>query len=158
MSDISVPVPGLSTFPFMSAMPVSEPELSPPLFPICSSPQTLIPVPVRQKLGQWGGILKSASVKEAPTTLALLFPPSECSSPLFFLSSSIGEKRPFYKVFNIDCWPLADDYIGKDVGKKKFDKNFINTWLLVNNHAKKEVDLSFAECKSSPAVKLNRSC
>ena len=77
-------------------------------------------------------------------------------SPLFFASSSIGEKRPFNKVFNIDCRPLANDHAKKDVGEKKFDKTFINTRPLADNHAEKEVDLSFAGYKCSKRVKLNR--
>ena len=85
-------------------------------------------------------------------TFASLFPPSERSSPLFFPSSDIGKKRPFDKAFNIDCRLLADDHAGEDVGKKKFDKTFINTRPLADNHAKKEVDLSYAGCGCSPEV------
>ena len=115
-----------------------------------------MPVPGRQRLGQWSGILKRASSEEAPTTFAPLFPPSERPSPLLFPSSGIGEKRPFDKAFNIDCRPLADDHAGKDVGERKFDKTFINTRPLADNHAEEEVDLSFAGCGCSSGVKLNR--
>ena len=51
---------------------------------------------------------------------------------------------------------MADDHAGKDVGQSKFDKTFINALPLADNHAEKEVDLSFAGCGCSPGVKLNR--
>lgn len=116
-----------------------------------------MPVPGRQRLTQWSRILKKASLKKASTTFAPLFPPSKCPSPLLFPSSSIGKKQPFNKAFNIDYRLLADNHAGKDIGKRKSDKIFINTRPLANNHAKKKVDLSFAGCKCSPRVKLKRS-
>ena len=151
-----VPVPGLSAPSFMFGVPVPELGSSPLPFPIWSDSQTLTPVPGRRRLSQWSGILERAFLEEAPTTCAPLFPLSERPSPLFFPSGDISKKRPFDKAFNIDCWPLADDYAGEDVGQRKFDKTFINAWLLADNHAKKEVDLSFAGCGCSSRVKLNR--
>ena len=53
-------------------------------------------------------------------------------SLFLFPSSSIGKKRPFDKAFNINCRPLTDD------------------------HTKKDVKLSYAECQYPPAVKANR--
>ena len=156
VSGVSVPVPGSSAPPSVSGVPVPVPGLYPLPFPTWSDPQTPTPIPGRQKLGQWSGILKRASSEETLTTFAPLFLPSECPSPLFFPSSGIGKKRLFDKAFNINCWPLADDHAGEDVGKRKFNKTFINTRLLTNNHAKDKVDLSFAGCGSSPGVKLNR--
>ena len=153
---VSVLVPGSSALPSLSGVPVPRPELSPLSFPILSFPQTLTPVPGRQKLGQWSRTLKRASYKEAPTIFAPLFPPSEPPSLLFFPSSDIGKKRSFDKAFNIDYWPLTDDHAGENVGKRKFDKTFINTRLLAVNHAEKEVDLSFAGCGYLPTIKLNR--
>ena len=86
-----------------------------------------MPVPERQRLGQWSGILKRASSKEAPTIFAPLFSSSERSFPFLFPFSSIGKKQLFDKAFNIDYRSLANDHAGEDVGKKKFDKTFINT-------------------------------
>lgn len=40
--------------------------------------------------------------------------------------------------------------------KQTFDIIFINSCLFANNHARKEVDLSFAECGCLIAVKLNQ--
>ena len=156
VSGVSVPVPGSSTPPSVSGVLVPEPGSSPPPFPTWSDPQTPTPVLGRRRLSQWSGNLKRASSEEAPTTCAPLFPPSERPSPLLFPSSGIGKKRPFNKAFNIDCRPLADDHAGEDVGERKFDKTFINTWPLTNNHAEEEVDLSFAGCGYSLGVKLNR--
>ena len=156
MSGVSVPMPRLSAPWFVSGVPVPEPRLSPPPFLIWSNPQTPTSAPKRQKLSQWSGILKRASSEEASTTWAPLFPLSEHSSPFFFPSSGIGKKRPFDRAFIINCWPLADEYVRKDVDQRKFDKTFINTWLLPNNHVEEQVDLSFAECGCSPGVKLNR--
>ena len=153
---VSVPVPRSLVLLFVSDLLVPVHRLSPLPFPTWSDPQTPTPVPGRQRLSQWSGILKRASSKEAPTTCAPLFPPSERPSPLLFPSSGIGEKRPFDKAFNIDCRPLADDHAGEDVGERKFDKTFINTRPLADNHAEEEVDLSFAGCGCSPGVKLNR--
>lgn len=42
------------------------------------------------------------------------------------------------------------------IGKRKFDKTFINTQLLANNYTKEKVDLSLAIFRCPPAVKLNR--
>ena len=156
VSGVSVPVPGSSAPPSVSGVPVPVPGSSPPPFPTWSDPQTPTPVPGRQRLSQWSGILKKASSEEAPTTCAPLFPPSQRPSPLLFPSSDIGEKRPFDKALNIECRPLADDHAGKDVSQRKFDKTFINTRPLADNHAEEEVDLSFAGCGCSPGVKLNR--
>ena len=153
---VSVSVPRLSVLLSVSGVPVPLLELSSLPFFIWSFLQTPTPVPERQRLGHWSGILKKTSSEEAPTTFASLFLPSECPSPLLFPSSGIGEKRPFDKAFNIDCQPLADNYVGKDVGKRKFDKTFISTWPLTNNHVKKEVDLRFAGCRCSLGAKLNR--
>ena len=150
-SGVFIPVPGSSAFPSMSSMssvsvpilrllaplsisgiPISGPGLSRLSFPIWSFLQIPMPVPERQKLGQWSGIIKKASSKEAPTTFVSLFLPSERLSPLFFSSSGIAKKRRFHKIFNIDYRSFADD------------------------HVKENVDLSFAEYQCSPAVKANR--
>lgn len=157
MSGMFVSVPGSLASPSVSSVHVPVPELSPLLFPIWSNPQILMPVPGRQRLGQWSGILKKASSKETSTTFAPLFLPSEYPSPLFFPFSGIGKKWLFDKAFNINCQPLADDHTGKDVGKKKFDNTFINTRLLAYNHAEEEMNLSFAGCGCSLRVKLNMS-
>ncbi len=61
-----------------------------------------------------------------------LLPPIERSSPPFFPSNGLGEKRSFNKAFNLDYWPLIDDY------------------------TREEIDLSFAYCQYPPAVKANR--
>ena len=42
------------------------------------------------------------------------------------------------------------------IGERKLDKTFINTQPLANNHPEEEVDLSFAGCRCSPEVKLNK--
>ena len=42
------------------------------------------------------------------------------------------------------------------IGKRKYNKIFINTRLLVDNHNKKEGNLSFAICGYPPTVKLNK--
>ena len=156
ISGVSVPVPRssapLSVFGVLVPVPGS---FSLP-FPTWSDPQTPTLIPGRRRLGQWIGILKRVFSKEAPSTFAPLFLPSERPSPLLFLSSGIGEKRLFNKAFNINYWPLADDYAGEDIDKRKFDKTFINAWPLADKHAKEEVDLSFAGCGCSPGVKLNK--
>ena len=48
-------------------------------------------------------------------------------------------------------------FLFSDIGKKKFNKTFINTRPLANNHVEKKLNLSFARCGCPPAVKLNRS-
>ena len=113
---VFIPVPESSASPSISGVPLPVLGLSPLPFPTWSNPQILTRISGRQKLGQWSGILKRASLEEAPTTFASLFPPNKYPSPLLFPSSSIGEKRPFNKAFNIDCRPLADDHAGEDVG------------------------------------------
>ena len=42
------------------------------------------------------------------------------------------------------------------IGEKKFDKIFINTWPLANNHAKEKVNISIAGCGGPLAGKLNK--
>ena len=156
VSSMSVLMPRLLAPPSVSGVPIPVPGLCPPPFPTWSDLQTPMPFLGRQRLSQWSEILKRASSKKAPTTCVLLFPPSECPSPLLFLSSGISKKPPFDKAFNIDCRPLADDQAGKDAGQRKFDKSFINIWALANNHTEEEVDLSFAGCEYSLGFKLNR--
>ena len=131
-SGVSVPVFSLLAPPFLSGMLVHMPGLSSPLFSIWSSLQTPTPILGRQKLGKWSGIIKRASLEKASSTFTPLFPSSECLSPFLFPSNSIGKNRPFNKVFNINCRPLANDHVGEDV------------------------NLSFAECQCPPAVKANR--
>ena len=156
VSGVSVPVRRLSAPPSMSVVLVPEPGLSPPPLPTWSDPQIPMSLLGRQKLSQWSGILKRASSEEAPTTCAILFLPSEFPSPLLFPSSGIGKKQLFDKAFNINCRPLANDNAGKDVGQRKFDKTFINTWPLADYHAEEEVDLSFIGCGCFLGVKLNK--
>ena len=138
VAGVFVPMPALSAPPsvsFMSGVSVpmlglsASPGLSSPPFSTWSSLQIPTLVPRRQRLSQWSRIIKKVSSEETPPTFAL---PSKRLSPLFFPSSGIGKKRPFDKAFNINCRPLAD------------------------NHAGEDVNLSFAECQCSPAVKANR--
>lgn len=123
----AVPMLGLSA-PSASAVPV--PVLS-ALFPILLSQQTPTLVPRKRRLGQYNRIIKKASLKKAAPTFASLLLPVERPSRLLLPSSSIGEKRLFDMVFNLDCQSLANDHTGEDV------------------------NLSFLFCQCPPAVKAN---
>ena len=153
MSRLSAVVPGLSAaMPGLSA-PVFEfipmpglsvlPRLSPLLFPTLSLPK--IPAPNLaaewQRLDDtiigWSGRSKRASSKELfsgrviKAALEEIILPGALLFLLFFPSNGIG--------------------------KRKLDKNIINTWLLADNHVEKEVDLCFAICGYPAAVQLNKS-
>ncbi len=129
----SMYVLGLSTPSALGiAMPESFPPESFPPFLIWSSLQTSTPVLGKQRLGHWDQIIKKTSSEEALLTFVRLLPLIECPSPSFFSSNSIGKKRSFNKTFNLNCRPLADDYIGD------------------------EVDLSFQYCQCPSTVKANR--
>ena len=66
------------------------------------------------------------------------------------------KKAALEEVFlpRVSLFPLLFPPSG--IGKRKFNKTIINTWLLTDNHAKEEVNLSFARCRCPPAIKLNR--
>ena len=52
--------------------------------------------------------------------------------------------------------PLFPPFFSSSIiGKRKFDKIFINTRLSADNKNKKDIDLSFVGCGYSPEVKLN---
>ena len=155
---LSAAVPGSSAFAFASvllpqlstAMPGSSVSMSASVYvPGLSAAipgLSLLNIPTpnlavkRRKLDDiisgWSGRSKRASSKELcsgrikKTALEEPFLPRTTLFPLLFPSSGIG--------------------------KRKFDKIFINTRPLANNHAKKEVDLCFTMCGCPPAIRLNK--
>ena len=154
MPELSAIMPGLSA---PTSASVLMPELSAPVppsapmlpgssslpFPVLSSPKTPTPdlAAGRQRLDNiisgWSGKNKRTSPEELYSGRIKRLASEEAFSsraPLFFL-----------------LFPSSG------IGKRKLDKTFINTRPLANNHAKEEVDLSFARCGCSPGVKLNRS-
>lgn len=86
--------------------------------------------PEKQRISQQGRTIKKAFLKEATPTFTYFF--SKRLSLFLFSSDSISKKWLFDKVFNLDSWPLAND------------------------HAKQNVNLSFAKCLYLLVIKINR--
>lgn len=138
MFGLFVAIPGSSIV--MPRLFVAMPELSTAMLG-SSLPKILTPnlAAKRQKvddtISRWSERSKKASSEELcsrkikKAALEEVFLPRAPLFSLFFLSNSIG--------------------------KRKFDKIFINTRPLANNHTEKKVDLSFTMCKYSSAIKLN---
>lgn len=135
------PMPG-SSFAFALPMP-SLSALPMPVFSVFSfsalpwlSPH--IPAPRKQRLIKWNQRVKKTSSSKELTPIFLL--------PLPF----IDIKRPFFIPFSV-FFPL-----GRSV-KRLFDKAFDSDCRpLANDCSEKEVNLSFAGCQYSQAVKANR--
>ena len=136
----SISVPGSSTLVLPSApmFPVSSPLLFPALF----SPKTPTPNLAVGKgrlddtISGWSGKSKRASLEEL------------CSGRIkrAALEETFSPRVPLF----LPLFPSSG------ISERKVDKTFINTWPLANNHAKEEVDLSFALYGYPPTVKLNK--
>ena len=136
----SVPVPGSS-----APVPPSAPMLpgsSPLPFPALSLPKTPTPdlAAGRQRLDDtisgWSGRSKRVSSEEL------------CSGRI--------KKAALEEAFLLRAPLFLPLFPSSGIAESKFDKTFINTRLLADNHAEREVDFSFAVCGCSLVVKLNK--
>lgn len=102
-----------------------------------------------------------------PALLSLLFsvigPPFSLGSSLFrtFKQSLSDEPKPCVSTRpakSLYPFPALGVYnlTNNNLRKRGSDTILINSYLLVGNHVIEEVDLSFASCRYSDAVKFNR--
>lgn len=126
------------------------------LLPLPDCPKTptallsrLIPAPVPRSLAVLSPLLMLGLTPPHLASTALKTFKQALSNELLRRSTSFAESLcPF---------PPLGSLPNKTDRKRTFDIAFINSRPLAGNHAREEVDLSFAECGYPAAVKLNRS-
>lgn len=156
---VRAPAAGSAACSSSRPAPVSRPGSPAPSSSRLGSPTRSSPLPSPISRPLPAPVLGSPAVLSSLPVLGPA-PPHLTSSSLRIFKRALSDeplRRRSTSPAQLLClFPPLGSLSDKTDRKRTFDKAFINSRLLASNHDRDEVDLRFAECGYTAAVKLNR--